>query len=145
MNLSTFTENTSNPNLTRAVIKQFGRWTDWQESADDIANYGATGGVNGFIYYTDTVAFYEANKGNIHALAREMIAEFNDTTYDDFDGAWGYGRFVASFGCVDLEPCEVVDAMLEGESNEDYTTVANALAWFALEEAAREYVAQVEG
>ena len=144
MNLSTFTENTSNPNLTRAVVKQFGRWTDWQASADDIANHGAAGGVSGFIYHTDTVAFYEANKGNIHALAREMIAEFNDITSDDFDGSWGYGRFVSSFGCVDLEPCEVVDAMLEGESSEDYTTVANALAWFALEEAAREYVAQVE-
>ena len=137
MNLSTFTTNTSNPNLTRAVVKQFGRWTDWQASADDIANYGAHGGVSGFIYHTDTVAFYEANKGNIHALARQMM--------DDFGGSPSLCDFVSSFGCVDLEPYEICNAMREGDSSEDYTTVANALAWFALEEAAREYVAQVEG
>ena len=137
MNLSTFTTNTSNPNLTRAVVKQFGRWTDWQASADDIANYGADGGVSGFIYHTDTVAFYEANKGNIHALAREMMDDFGESLF--------LGEFVSSFNCVDLEAAQVNWAILEGDSNEDYTTVANALAWFALEEAAREYVAQVEG
>jgi len=136
MNLSTFTENTANPNLSRAVVKQHGRWTDWQASAEDIANGDADGGVNGFIYYTDTVAFYQANRGNIHAMARDMARDIGESE--------SLCDFVASFNCVDLEPYEVDDAILEGESNEDYTTVANALAWFALEETAREYVAQVD-
>lgn len=136
MNLSSFTENTSNPSLSRAVIKQFGRWVDWKESASDIANYGAQGGVNGFIYHTDTIAFYEANKGNIHALARQMM--------DDFGGSPSLCDFVASFGCVDLEAYEVEDVMLEGKSSEDYTTVANALAWFALEDTATDYINQLE-
>lgn len=136
MNLSSFTENTSNPSLSRAVIKQFGRWTDWKESAADIANYGAQGGVNGFIWHDDTIAFYEANKGNIHALARDMAAEMGETGL--------LSEFVAGFNCVDLEPYGVEQAIEEGETNEDYTQVANALAWFALEETARDYTNQLE-
>ena len=136
MNLSTFTENTANPNLTRAVIKQFGRWTDWQASADDIANYGADAGVSGFIYHDDTVAFYDENYGNIHALAREMM--------DDLGESLSLSAFIASFSCVDLEAYEIEDAMIFEGKNDDYITVANALAWFALEQTAREFVAQTE-
>ena len=136
MNLSTFTTNTANPNLTRAVIKQFGRWTDWQESASDIANYGADGGVSGFIYHDDTVEFYGENYGNIHALARDVMEEFGESR--------SLSAFIASFSCVDLEAYEVEDAMLFEGKNDDYVTVANALAWFALEQTAREYVGQVD-
>ena len=132
MNLASFTQNTSNPSLARAVIKQFGRWTDWKESASDIANYGADGGVNGFIYHVDTVAFYESNKGNIN----EMASNMGETDF--------LCEFVASFNCVELEADEVEQALEEGDSNEDYTQVANALAWFALEETARDYMYQLE-
>tara|TARA_R110000824_G_scaffold42506_4_gene125126 strand:+ start:1826 stop:2239 length:414 start_codon:yes stop_codon:yes gene_type:complete len=136
MNLSTFTENTSNPSLARAVVKQYGRWVDWKESASDIASYGADGGVNGFIYHVDTIEFYEANKGNIHELARQMM--------DDLGGPDLLCEFVASFNCVDLEAYEVEQAIEDGESNEDYTQVANALAWYALEETANDYINQLE-
>ena len=135
MNLSTFTENTSNPNLSRAVIKQFGRWTDFKESASDIAFYGAGGGVRGFIYYDDTVAFYEANRGNIHALARQIMDEHGELR--------ALSEFIVSF-TDDLEAWQVEDALIEGESSEDYITVANSLSWFALENTAQEYVAQTE-
>ena len=135
MNLSTFTENTSNPNLTRAVVKQFGRWTDFKDSASDIAFYGAGGGVSGFIYHDDTVAFYEANRGNIHALARQIMDEHGELR--------ALSEFIVSF-TDDLEAYEVEDALIEGGNDDDYVTVANALAWFALENTAQEYVAQVE-
>ena len=130
MNLSTFTENTSNPNLSRAVVKQFGRWTDFKDSASDITFYGAGGGVSGFIYYDDTVAFYEANRGNIHALARQIMDEHGELR--------ALSEFIVSF-TDDLEAWQVEDALIEGESNEDYITVANALAWFALEQTAHHY------
>ena len=136
MNLASFTENTSNPSLTRAVVKQHGRWVDWKESASDIASYGADGGCTGYTYYTDTVAFYEANQGNINEMAREMASNMGETDL--------LCEFVASFNCVDLEAYEVEDAMLEGDANENYAIVANALAWYALEETAREYVNQLE-
>ena len=136
MNLSSFTENTSNPSLSRAVIKQFGRWVDWKESAADIAAHGAQGGVSGFICHADTIAFYEANKGNIHALARDMADEIGETGL--------LSEFVAGFNCINLEACEVEQALEEGETNEDYTQVANALAWFALEETARSYTNLLE-
>ena len=136
MNLHSFTENTSNPSLTRAVVKQFGRWTDFKQSADDIANYGADGGWTGYTYYADTVAFYEANKGNINEMAREMASNMGETDL--------LCEFVASFNCVDLEAYEVEQALEGGDSNEDYTTVANALAWFALEQTAYDYINQLE-
>jgi len=135
MNLSSFTENTSTPSLSRAVIKQFGRWTDWKKSAADIAAHGADGGVNGFIYHVDTVAFYNSNKGNIIAMARYRADEIGD---------YMLCEFVASLNCVNLEPYEVEQALLDGDSNEDYTQVANALSWFALEETAYNYVSQTE-
>lgn len=136
MNLSTFTENTSNPSLSRAVIKQFGRWTDWKESAADIAAHGADVGVSGFIYHVDTVAFYEANKGNIHQLVRDMTDGMGETNL--------LSELVASFNCVHLEPSEVEQALEDGEDNEDYAQVANALAWFALEDTATEYMNEIE-
>jgi len=136
MNLSSFTENTSNPSLSRAVIKQFGRWTDWKESASDIAAYGAASGFNGFIYHVDTVAFYEANKGNIHALARDAAEEAGGSNL--------LSEFLASFNCVDLQADEVERALYHGDDHGDYTQVANAFAWFALEETAHDYVNQLE-
>ena len=137
MNLSSFTENTSSPPLSRAVIKQFGRWTDWKKSAADIAAHGADGGFNGFIYHVDTVAFYEANKGNIHQLVRDMTEGMGETNL--------LSEFVANFNCVHLEPYEVEQALEDGDSNEDYTQVANALSWFALEETAHDYINQFDG
>ena len=130
MNLSTFTENTSNPNLTRAVVKQFGRWTDFKDSASDIAFYGADGGVPNFTSTFDTVAFYEANRGNIHALARLIMDEHGELR--------ALSEFIVSF-TDDLEAYEVEDALIEGESSEDYITVANSLSWFALEQTAHHY------
>lgn len=137
MNLSSFIENTNNPQLSRAVIKQFGRWTDWKESAADIAEHGAQGGVSGFIYHTDTVAFYEANKGNIHQLVRQMM--------DDEIGDDRLCEFVASFSCVNLNSSEVRRALEDGEDNEDYIHVANALAWFALKKTAHLYDCKING
>jgi hypothetical protein len=130
MNLSSFIENTNNPQLSRAVIKQFGKWTDWKKSASDIANHGPEGGVSNFIYHTDTVAFYEANKGNIHAMARETIEAQGFTTL---------AEFVAVLNYVRLGEYEVARALEDGEDNEDYIHVANALAWFALEKTAYLY------
>ena len=136
MNLSTFTENTSNPSLARAVVKQHGRWAGWKESASDIASYGADGGWTGFTYHVDTIAFYEDNQGNINEMARQMM--------DDLGGPELLSEFVASFNCVELEADEVEQAFEDGDANEDYTIVANALAWFALEETARDYINQLE-
>jgi len=136
MNLSTFTENTSNPSLSRAVIEQFGGWVDWKEYASDIAAYGAEAGFHRFTHHVHTVAFYEANKGNIHEMARDIAYEMGETNL--------LSEFVANFNCVGLQADEVERALEDGYSNEDYTQVANALSWFALEETAHDYIDQLE-
>lgn len=60
------------PLLVRAVSRQIGGWTELCERAEDIVNYGADGGVSGFIAYSDTVAFAKRHKG----LILEHLTEF---------------------------------------------------------------------
>ena len=49
--------------LTTAVIEQLGgRDENTDQTMRDIMNHGADGGFSGFIYYSDTVEFYNQNK-----------------------------------------------------------------------------------
>ena len=52
---------TSNPTLTRAVIKQVGG----KDALIDVANHGAMGGFPKFTYYKDTVPFFEKHRAAI--------------------------------------------------------------------------------
>lgn len=115
--------------LIRAVVRQFGGWKDFQESAQDVARYGANAGYSGFTYYTDTVRFTQKNKQSILELARQQA--------QDYLGVSVY-EFIAGFNCIDLDSFEVADALHE-KNNPERDTVYNALAWYALEEVAREY------
>lgn len=123
-----------NDKLIRAVIRQFGGWGDFQESADDIAQHGADVGWSVFTYYTDTVAFAERNKTLIIELAKEQANDYGSNMYE----------MIGSFNCLKLESWEVAEALHEKTSPE-HTTVYNALAWYALEEVAREYQRIIEG
>lgn len=101
---------------------------DGEEARDtlrDIRDHGIDGGFHGFIYYTDTVAFYEDNKTEILALVRNMAQEFGQTEVE----------FLSGFRCLDQE---TVSAALLGDDEHARDAVHNALAWFAAEEVARE-------
>lgn len=128
--LKSFTENTNIPApLVRAVVRQFGDWESFTESASDIMNYGASGGFSGFIYYTDTVKFAKAHKAEILAYASDMASDLGE------DSAVS---LIAGFNCLKMRPDEVAEALYNPRSDEQ-TNVYNALAWFALEEVARAY------
>lgn len=114
--------------LIRAVIHQFGGWKDFQESAEDIARHGANAGWCGFTYYNDTVPFAERNKTLILAMVKEQANDFGSNLYN----------MIAGFNCLNLESWEVAEALHE-KSSPERTSVYNALAWYALEEVAREY------
>ena len=123
--MTTAIKSTRNPSLTKAVPAQLGG----RESTVDVANHGASGGYSGFTYYTDTVAFFDANRNAIMALVREMASDFGQ------DGL----EMVAGFTCLKddkLTPMDVSDAL--HTETENTQTVKNALAWFALEEVSRE-------
>lgn len=47
--------------LMQAVIEQLGGEEEFLESYNDIINHGMAGGFSGFIYYTETVDFFNDN------------------------------------------------------------------------------------
>ena len=128
--LKNFIENSGiDANLIRAVIRQSGGWSDFQDMAPDIANHGVSGGFSGWIYYSETCAFYAKNQGVIVALVEQWA---NDSNMSPID-------FVAGFHCFDADKPSV-GKTLYGTKRQHDTQVANALAWFAAEEVARSFV-----
>jgi hypothetical protein len=121
--------------LISAVAAQMGY--DLDEKADrieflqtcrDVCNGGADGGFSGFVYYTETRAFFSDNERLIMRMAREMADEFGQ----------GLSEFIASFNCLREYKVADVDAWREDDADGDTACqIENALAWFTLEEVAR--------
>jgi len=124
-----------NPKLASAVIRQFGGWETFQEKANDVANYGINGGYCGFIYYDDTVAFAKKHK----KLIIENIMQFADDVGENFT------KVIADFNCLKnsgIGDNDVLMCLMSPRSCDDYVLqqVYNALAWYAGETVAHEYV-----
>jgi hypothetical protein len=116
-----------NKKLINAVARQIGGIKELKESSSDICNYGASGGVNGFIYYGDTVAFTTCH----HALIMELLNNYVD------DMGVNALELLSGFNCFkDMKEHEIFDGLMNSKSD-DRTTIYNGLAWFALEEVAR--------
>lgn len=136
--IKAFTEQSNlNPKLIRAVIRQVGGFEAFKEIAEDVTNHGAACGFGGFIYYTETISFTKRNRAPII----ELLTDLNLDIY----GHKNYTETLISFNCLKaLEPMEIIDGLHNSRS--DYRTeVYNALAWFALEEVARDFINIVEG
>jgi hypothetical protein len=116
-------------NLIRAVIRQSGGWRSFQEHALDIANHGIAGGFSGWIYYTETCAFYAKNQQLIVALVESQASEYDYASAQDM---------VKSFRHLDATMSEI-GLTLYGTKRLHDTQVSNALAWNAAEEVARAY------
>ena len=122
--------------LTRAVIRQLGGWEKAKESMLDISRHGISGGFFGFIYYSDTVAFFKRHRSDIAKLAEEQAHDLGENV----------AEMVAGFGCLAGRASReklaeylpgVSRCLYGGRLTEEDTQVANALAWFAGEEVAR--------
>jgi hypothetical protein len=127
MTVTTYTD------LTNAVIAQMDspismvwdgeHWSDENHFFDtmrDITNHGAASGFHGFIYYSETAAFYDANA--------ELI--WNSLC----DDAEATGNTLLPIGVI---------ASFRTFIN-DEASFKNALAWYALERAANEVVESLE-
>jgi len=77
--------------LIRAVVSQLGGWEAFKEIAPDIINHGIDGGFRGFIYHTDTVAFFKRNRAAIMDLAEDQCRDI---------GYEGLFNMFASFNCM---------------------------------------------
>ena len=130
---------TSNPTLTRAVIRQLGG-RDYLEDVASPDHGGAEAGYVGFTYYSDTVPFFERQRKNILAV----LEDFGD----DPDA------IVMRFPCLRLSKDDheewrtyrsAVNRLLYSNRKVDWDLpeeiqIANALAWFALEYVAQDMV-----
>jgi len=112
--------------LKRAVMRQFGDSESFYESVSDIANYGASGGVSGFIYYSDTVNFTKRNKNKIMQSLTELSNDIGESIVS----------MLSHWQCLKgMSQCEIMEGLYNPKSD-NKTTVYNALAWYALEEVA---------
>jgi hypothetical protein len=126
------------PKLIRAVVRQFGGWKSFCESAKDVASHGIDGGFGGFIYYSETESFARRN--------RALIATMASAQADDM--GMGVIEMIRGFGCFrnGTKPtdAEIGSALYAGKDLEDGLPVLNALAWYAGEEVCRSYVDLIE-
>lgn len=111
----------------------------------DAGNHGADGGWPGFTYYDEAIAFFKKNRAAIVELVDEQAESMGETALD----------MVAGFQCLggqrrhsDRSEHErrkiwteyypsVSRCLYGGRITEGDRDVANALAWFALEEIGR--------
>jgi len=135
MNESTFVAHSNYAMLTIAVIEQCGDWEVFEEIAENVASYGASGGFSGFTYYSDTIAFYDANRALILSAFAIECHEIG----------MGAAECLHNFNCVDCR-LDVCERFLMGLSAfEDETQLKNALSLWALERVAADYVGTLEG
>jgi len=128
MKTETKAEQTRFPRLTRSILRHLDR-----EQLEDVARHGADAGWSGFTYYSDTVAFYKAHKAEILALAQQMAEEFGQDMIEMIRGF----RCISNQGKPDYSTSEIAEALYSGRG-ESADLIRNAMAWFALEEVARE-------
>ena len=123
------------PKLTAAVIRQFGGWENFREKAHDVYNHGIDGGFCGFIYYVETAAFVKKHK----KLIIENIVQLADEIGENF------AKVIADFNCLKksgITENDVIIALMYTRLNDDYLMreIYTALAWYAGETVAQEYV-----
>jgi len=123
--------NTEFKNLINAVIRKVGI-----DAVSDINNHGIGGGFSGFIYYSDTVKFFDTYKKDILKLAEQQAEEMGEDMLS----------MIANFNCLssgqypnkkpDYSQTEIAQAIFSGRG-ECVDQIKNAMAWYAAEEVCR--------
>jgi hypothetical protein len=129
-----------NKSLISAVKKQLdcNSVNEFFEELDNVSKSpcGANGGFTGFIYYTETTAFWRANKKNIKNLMEQEADELGESSVISM---------VKNFNSVkdDFSEDEIGRA-LYGKFDEDLYQLYDTFAKYALEEIAYWYDSENE-
>jgi len=106
---------------------------------ENCAEHGANVGFGGFIYYSETIAFYKANSEDIVAHMENMAAELGT---DIIAMVQGFGVFRNSEKPTVLEVGRALWGT--GKIREELTSLYNVFAWYALEEVSRTWYRYLE-
>lgn len=109
-------------NLINAVVRRVDL-----DNVENIVNNGISGGYSGFIYYTDTVAFWRKYRTDITNHMKNFASDLGESMCD----------FLSNFNCFNgYDQDELLEAFY-GRYNDEYTTIYNGFAWYAAEEVCR--------
>ena len=105
---------------------------------ENCAEYGANIGFPGFIYYSETIAFFKANRRDIVNHMENLAAELGT---DIISMVQGFGVFRFS-----EKPTvgEIGKALWGNIHHPELTTLYNVFAWYALEEVSRTWFRYLE-
>lgn len=106
--------------LKAAVVAQLGGATEAKRQFPGIARYGMQGGFGGFIYYADTVKFYDNHKATIKQYLLEEAADFGCSVAELIPTA-------------DKEEAEDIQKVLYGIRFDGDYYAKNKLVWYAAE------------
>ena len=125
-----------NEKLIRAVRYQLGRKsTSFEDERvlyfPDICQYGASNGFPGFTDYKDTVNFYRVNK---KLILEHLVNVANELSEDPIVMIQNFNFIKGQFTTL-----EIAEALYSQTVKDDYYAIYNIMAWFALEEVARDY------
>ena len=120
-----------NKKLIDAVNDQLGGDEEEnKQTMKDVCAHGADAGFPGFIYYSDTVKFFDENKDAILEEVKEMASSLGEDAL----------QMIAGFVCLKdakFSTTEIAEAVYGNLKGDDAVSIKNALAWFALEEVSR--------
>ena len=112
------------------VVRQLGGVNlDTLRTLRDVSNSycGAAAGFSGFVYYTETAAFWRKNRAKIKALMNYEAEAFGEcSTFD----------MVCRFNSLKGFTADEVGRALYGNYSDDLTQIYNTFSWYALEEVA---------
>jgi len=125
-----------NPSLTRAVVESLGGIEEARSVFRDVVAHGADSGFSGFVYYSDTCAFFRRHRKVIVERLEEDAESFGVTVEGLISG------FHSLEECGSFDLSRAIRRALCGLKAETFTQtlVENVLAWYALEEISREMV-----
>lgn len=129
--------------LQQRVIEQLGYDELDKDSAQnlkDITNYGIDAGFTGFIYYSETCAFFDDNKNLILEALEDEACQLGEDML----------TMISHFNCLtdnnrkpQYTQTEIMNAIYNVD-DENETQIKNALAWYAAETVAYQLDEDIE-
>ena len=115
-----------------------GVFNDLSTEFENCAEHGANCGFSGFIYYSETIAFFMANRKDI-VSHMEQAAAYLGT--DIISMVQGFGVFR---NCDKPKTSEIGQALWGNKRYTELTELYNVFAWYALEEVSHTWYRYLE-